>query len=251
MSVHRPESLEELVTYIKRQLGEDSADGATIEVDVTPAQFRDKIYQAIDLWQEYAYDGQKMKIYIIPASSFESGDGTVTLPSETMAVVGYIPVGAAGNHDAMFQWDFQMMQAYGQDFVAGGGILSLDLTRSYIKLMQQRFVKTNDLHFNGTTKEITMLNSEIVGSAVAVVAYVAISEETYGNIFNHIWIKRYVEAACRKQFGGNLLMFTDVRLPGSIGINAQYLYDSGKEEMENLETELKGAWQRPPKMIIR
>jgi hypothetical protein len=251
MSVHRPESLEELVTYIKRQLGEDSADGATVEVDVTENQFQDKIYQAIDLWQEFAYDGQRMKIFIVPKESFESGDGTVTLPSEVMAVVGYVEVGGTGNRDQMFAFDYQYMQTFAADYMAGGNILSLDLTRSYVKLLKQKFTKTNDLRFNGTTKEITMLNTELVGDAVAVIAYVYISEDDYGNVYNHIWIKRYVEAACRKQWGQNLLMFTDVRLPGSIGINAQYLFDSGKEEMEKLEEELKGTWQRPPKFIVR
>jgi hypothetical protein len=57
-------------------------------------------------------------------------------------------------------------------------------------------------------------------------------------MYNESWLKHYVTALFKVQWGTNLKKFQGLQLPGGVTIDGDKLYDEGKQEVEALEQEL-------------
>ena len=68
---------------------------------------------------------------------------------------------------------------------------------------------------------------------------------TYTDIFNDFWLKKYTTAKLKMQWGQNLIKFEGIQLPGGITLNGRQLVDDAKEEITQLEEELRLGYELP------
>ena len=54
----------------------------------------------------------------------------------------------------------------------------------------------------------------------------------------------------KRQWGQNLIKFNGVQLPGGITMNGERILNDAIREIEELETELKTAYELPPMDMI-
>ena len=69
--------------------------------------------------------------------------------------------------------------------------------------------------------------------------YEVADPETYGQVYQDMWLKDYASALAKQQWGSNLKKYQNTELPGGITLSGQELYDEAMTEIEKLEEELK------------
>jgi hypothetical protein len=85
-----------------------------------------------------------------------------------------------------------------------------------------------------------------VGMTVIAEGYKIIDPETFESVYNDMWLKRYVTALFKRQWGDNMKKFGGVQLPGGITLNGKETYDEAIDEIEKLESEMQDKFSLPP-----
>ena len=80
--------------------------------------------------------------------------------------------------------------------------------------------------------------------------YRAIDPNQFTDVYNDIWLKRYVSALIQRQWGANLIKFQGAQLPGGITMNGEFIYNEGKAKVEKLEEEMISRYETPPLDMI-
>ena len=68
--------------------------------------------------------------------------------------------------------------------------------------------------------------------------------------FNDIYLKRYVTALFKKQWGANLSKFDGVAMIGGVTLNGRQIYSEAMADVEKLETEIRSSYELNPAMMI-
>jgi hypothetical protein len=79
----------------------------------------------------------------------------------------------------------------------------------------------------------------ILGDYIIVQAYRAADPAQYAKVWNEAWLKHYVTALFKKQWGTNLKKFSGIQLPGGVTLDGDKLYDEAISEIKDLEDELQ------------
>jgi len=69
-------------------------------------------------------------------------------------------------------------------------------------------------------------------------------------LYNDNWLKRYLTALIKKQWGQNMIKFQGVLLPGGVQLNGRQIYEDGVQEVEKLEEKLRTDYELPPMDLI-
>ena len=70
------------------------------------------------------------------------------------------------------------------------------------------------------------------------------------DVYNDIYLKRYVTALFKKQWGANLSKFNGVAMIGGVTLNGQQIYSEALQDVERLETEIRGTYETPVTYMI-
>jgi hypothetical protein len=72
-----------------------------------------------------------------------------------------------------------------------------------------------------------------------------IDPDTYTDVYNDYFLKKYATALIKRQWGQNLLKFEGMQMPGGVTFNGRQLFDDAKEELILLEEEARLNWEAP------
>ena len=78
-----------------------------------------------------------------------------------------------------------------------------------------------------------------VGNYVIVEAYRGLDPNEFSKVWNEPWLKRYVTALFKRQWGTNLKKFSGLQLPGGVTLDGNLLYREANDEIKQLEDELQ------------
>ena len=73
-----------------------------------------------------------------------------------------------------------------------------------------------------------------VDDYLVVECYRIIDPDTYTDVYNDYFLKRYATALIKRQWGQNLLKFEGMVMPGGVTFNGRQLYDDANEEITRL-----------------
>ena len=80
--------------------------------------------------------------------------------------------------------------------------------------------------------------------------YRALDPTNTAAVYNDLWLKRYVTALIKRQWGANLIKFQGAQLPGGITMNGEFIYNEGKDAVNKLEEEMLTQYETPPLDMI-
>jgi hypothetical protein len=80
--------------------------------------------------------------------------------------------------------------------------------------------------------------------------YRKLDPTTFTDINNDVFLKRYVVALFKKQWGANLSKFNGVAMIGGVTLNGQQIYTEALTDIEKLEQELRTTYELNPAMMI-
>ena len=61
-----------------------------------------------------------------------------------------------------------------------------------------------------------------------------------------MFLKRYLTALIKRQWGNNIKKFEGMQLPGGVTINGQQIFDEANEEINKMEEEMQSKYEMPP-----
>ena len=80
---------------------------------------------------------------------------------------------------------------------------------------------------------------------LVVECYRILDPDTYTDVYNDYFLKRYATALIKRQWGTNLLKFEGMQMPGGVTFNGRQLFDDANEEILKLEEECRLNWEQP------
>jgi hypothetical protein len=83
------------------------------------------------------------------------------------------------------------------------------------------------------------------GDWICIWAYAALDSEKYGEIFNDRYLKRYVTALIKRQWGANLSKFDGVQLPGGVTMRGGQIFAEASNELIRIEEDMLRSYELP------
>ena len=105
-------------------------------------------------------------------------------------------------------------------------------------------------HDNRLYIDMDWENDLDVGEYLVIEAYRKLDPTEYTDIFNDIYLKRYVTALFKKQWGANLSKFNGVTMLGGVQLNGQQIYTEALADIEKLEQEIRSTYELNPAIMM-
>ncbi len=272
----KPSTRQELVDYSLRKLG-----APVLEVNVADEQIDDLVDDTIQFFNERHFDGvERMYLkYKITQDDIDRGKG----PSDP-GVSGITTTTVSNSVGLTTQFNYEENNNYIQvpDSVIGiekvfkfdassisGGMFSIKyqlfLNDLYyfnsVELLQYSMTKTylEDIDFLLTTDKQIRFNkrqgrmyldidwgSQNAGDYLIIDCYRALDPANFSKVYNDTFVKQYLTALIKKQWGQNLIKFQGVKLPGGTELNGRQLYEDGERDLAEIRQKMTSDYEMPP-----
>ena len=275
----KPASRTQLIDYCLRKLG-----APVLEINIDDDQIDDLVDDAIQLFNERHFDGvERMYLkYQITQDDIDRGTaknrdgvGIVTTTATATPVAGLgttitsnwyetsnflqVPDSVIGV-EKIFKFDTSSIS---------GGMFSIKyqlfLNDLYyfnsVELLQYSMVKSylEDIDFLLTTDKQIRFNkrqdrlyldidwgAESVDNWIILDCYRALDPTSFTQVYNDPFLKLYLTALMKRQWGQNLIKFRGVKLPGGIELNGREIYDDAEREIDALRSRMASEYELPP-----
>ena len=274
----KPASRQQLIDYCLRRLG-----APVLEINVDDDQIDDLVDDALQYFQERHFDGvERMYLkYKLTQEDLDrgrakntNGVGIVTTTATSTNISGYgtvtsnfyetsnfiqVPDSVIGI-EKVFKFDTSSIS---------GGMFSIKyqlfLNDLYyfnsVELLQYAMVKSylEDIDFLLTTDKQIRYNkrqdrlyldidwgAQSLDTYLVIDCYRILDPDSYTNVYNDSFIKKYLTALIKRQWGQNLIKFRGVKLPGGIELNGREIYEDAERELESIKQTMALEYELPP-----
>jgi len=279
----QPSSRSELITYCKRQLG-----APVLEINVADEQIEDILDDAIQFFQERHFDGvyptflkykltendikrgrsrgdRSDNVGITTTTASATIDGGTTnfswtetsnylqVPPEVIGVTKIFHFdGSASMSSGMFSVKYQMFL---NDVYYWGAMemLSYAMTKTYLEDINFLLTTQKQIRFNQRQDRLYMdidwANVQ-EDDYIVMDCYRVLNPNDYSRVWNDSFLKMYLTALVKRQWGQNLMKFTGVKLPGGVELNGRQMYDDAEKELERIREMMSNSYELPPLDMI-
>lgn len=126
--------------------------------------------------------------------------------------------------------------------------------QQHLTLLNQMLVGEKPIRFNKHMNRLYIdmdwLNFVKPDQYILVECYKIIDPSLFTDVYNDQFLKRYMTALIKRQWGMNMKKFDKVELPGGVTLNGQQIYMEADEEILRLENEMQDKYQLPPAMMM-
>ena len=243
MSINKPATREEFKEFCLRRLG-----APLLEINVADEQVEDCVEIALEYYHDYHFDGTRKIFLSRQITADDITNKYLTLPENIIGVTNVLPIGSSFSSNNMFNIRYQMslndMFAFNY-----GPAANFYMSMQNISLMEEIFVGMQGLRFNRHTDKVyidTDWSARLsVGEYIVLECYEIVDPETYTDVWNDRWLKRYATSHIKKQWGENLKKFDGIQMPGQVVFNGQKIWDEASEELTRLEEEMNSSYSLP------
>ena len=235
---------QELSDYCLRRLGHP-----VIEINIDDDQLEDRIDDAFQFYREYHYDAIE-KVYLKHEMTANNiTDGYVTLSDAVVGVERILPFSSkttSGMNIFDIRYQILINDLY--------SIMSTDLiyyqqVKGQLELIQQVLVGTKPVRFNRHMNrcyiDLSWSSDVKAGEFLVFECWRILDPNTYNDVYNDMWLKRYATALIKRQWGDNLKKFGGMQLPGGVTLNGQIIFDEALAEIEKIEQEIRNTFELP------
>ena len=186
-------------------------------------------------------------------SSISKGDienGYIALNDAITEVVRVMPIRDSVSSTDMFDIRYQihLNDIHSVGFM--GNLTEYVMSRQFLSLLDV-VVDSDDkqINFDRHKNRLDIFmdwDEEVdVDDYLVVECYRIIDPDTFTDVYNDYFLKRYATALIKRQWGTNLLKFEGMVMPGGVTFNGRQLFDDANEEITRLEEEARLNWEQP------
>ena len=268
----KPSSRQQLIDYSLRKLG-----FPVLEINVDDDQIDDLVDDALQYFQERHFDGiertfLKHEITEDNLETFRSGITTTTatsgigvtnpsftetqnflqLPDHVLGVEKVFKMDQSTISSGLFNIKYQIFL---NDLYYYGALdlMNYAMVKTYLEDLSRLITPDVQLRFNKRKHRLYMdIDWEQVSNDTFLIidCYRLVDPASASDVYNDWWLKRYLVATIKKQWGQNLMKFQGVMLPGGVSLNGRQIFDDAVREIEQIEYELKTEYELPPLDLI-
>jgi hypothetical protein len=266
-----PTSKSTFKSYCLRALG-----FGVIDINVSDDQADDRIDEALQYFAQYHYDGiEKMylKYKITEAditraranttttstdtvdssvtASFEEGNNFIPMPSAVVSVSNIFDFTNAVQQN-MFDIRYQLRLNDLYDF-SSTSIIHYQMTMQQLDLLSHVLVGEVPIRFNQHQNRLYLdmdWEQMTADEYLIIECYRKIDPDTYTDIYDDIYLKRYATALIKRQWGANLSKFNGVATLGGVTMNGEQIYSQAIEEIQRLEEQIQLSFETPIDYMI-
>ena len=277
----QPATRNELKEYCLRQLG-----APVLEINLADEQCQDLIDDAIQFFNERHFDGvfHTYLKYKLTAEDLERGRAKppsgvgITTTSATSTIDGsavqfdwhensnYLQVppsvigvnkvfhfdGSNTMTNNMFSVKYQLML---NDVYYWGSmeLLNYAMTMTYLSDINFLLTTEKQIRFNQRMDRLYLdidWSSVTKGDYLIMDCWRTVDPSDYARVWNDPFLKKYLTAIMKRQWGQNLLKFQGVKLPGGIELNGRQIYDDGEKDLEVIREQMSNTYELPPLDMI-
>lgn len=237
--VKKINTLDKLTDYIRRQLGEP-----IIQVEVTDEHVQDCIYNTIEMFGEYAYQGREDIVLLLDIDT----DQKVFILDDRVKAIRNI---RQTNNISSF---LAVIPGYtiSQSNLTLSILSSIDYTDvenmasalSRLSNLESIFDLSVNYTWNENTKELRILEAINKSNTMMIEMSLQYEPKEIDNIYNHPWIKK-MAVAKTKLLWGEILGKYQGTLVNGMSINYDRIISEAQQDIEKYTEELLETYQEP------
>jgi hypothetical protein len=272
-----PSSRQGLIDYCKRKLGHP-----VLEINVADEQIDDLVDDAFQFFHERHYDGvEKMYLkYKIEQSfvdrikarggnqsagitttygtsnitgigttifAFEETQNFIQVPDTVIGIEKIWKIDNRAISTNLFSVNYQLFlnEIY---WFTSTELLNYTMTKRYLEDIDFILHPDKQIRFNKRQNRLyldTDYASIMPDDYLIIECYRILDPNDFTKVYNDSFVKPYLTALIKKQWGQNMMKFRGAKLPGGIELNGRELYEDALKEIDQLKERMTYDYEIP------
>ena len=269
----KPASRQELIDYCLRRLG-----APVLEINVDDDQIDDLVDDTLQFFHERHFDGvERMYLkYQITQEDIDRGKGKGTDGVGIVTTTGTSNTGTSFNFyeasnyiqvpdsvigiEKIFKFDTSSIsggmfsikyQLFLNDLYYFNSInlLQYAMTKTYLEDIDFLLTTDKQIRFNKRQNRLYLdidWGARDVGKFIVIDCYRILDPNDFTKVYNDSFVKKYLTALIKKQWGQNLIKFRGVKLPGGIELNGREIYEDAERELSDIKQRMTLEYELTP-----
>ena len=265
----KPNSRATLQDYCFRQLG-----APILEINVADEQVDDLIDDSLQLFYERHFDGVErvlLKYQITTedirkgrargggfsvgiastssaVSTFEENSNYITVPDNILGIERVHQFDNNAISSGMYNIKYQLFLNDIAFNLGYNGLLNYSMSKTYLEDINFLLNTTPAVRYNKRSNRLYIdcdWASITADTWMLIECYRIMDPADNIMVYNDSFLKRYLTAKIKKQWGQNLIKFNGVKLPGGIELNGRQIYEDADLEIREIEEKMMITYEIP------
>lgn len=209
-------------------------------------------------------NGQKVMVANVQSATVLYANANFTSTANEVPITNYaiadsiigvtqiFPVGTS-SRISMFDLQYQM-RLNDMYALTSTSIVYYSQMQSHLRLLEMMFSGEKPVRFNRHQNRLYIDFqwgvTVPVDQYIIIEAFKLINPYEYTQVYNDMYLKKYLTALIKKQWGTNISKFGGMRMPGGIVLNGNQMIAEAEQEIEKLEYDMRSTWEEPPVFFV-
>lgn len=136
----------------------------------------------------------------------------------------------------------------------GADMIYYSMVKQNLQSLEQLLMSSRQIRWNRKTNRLYIDTdwdkTFNIGDYVVAEAFAIVDPETYTEVYDDMFLKKYATALIKRQWGENMKKFGGIQLPGGVTLNGKEVYDEAIEEIRMIEQEMQSKYELPPSFMV-
>ena len=183
-------------------------------------------------------------------TTYEENENYLVIPDHVISVINVFPLSDRANLN-MFDVRYQLRLNDLYDF-SSTSIVHYEMTMRHLDFLDHILVGEKPMRFNHLSNRLFIdmdWGTDIkAGEYLVMEVFRKLDPDTYADIYDDIYLKRYTTALIKRQWGQNLSKFNGTAMLGGVTLNGPELFSTAIAEQQKLEEEIRLNYEEPAHM---
>ena len=132
-------------------------------------------------------------------------------------------------------------------------LLQYAMVKSYLEDIDFLLTTDKQIRFNKRQNRLYLdidWGAQSADTFFVIDCHRALDPTDFSKIYNDSFLKKYLTALIKRQWGQNLIKFNGVKLPGGIELNGRQIYEDAERELEDIKQRMSMEYELPPMDFI-
>lgn len=181
----------------------------------------------------------------------------IPLTDSILSVVGIFDIQDTGGGQTSsdlfsFRYQFHLNE---MPYLTATSIINYKMSMQHIQLLNDIFVGKKPLRFNRHQNrlyvDLDWAGDDIEPDEYLVVeAYRIVDPSQFSDVYNDMFLKRYITALFKRQWGANLIKYQGVSLPGGVTLDGRQLFEEANQELRETEDQMSLRYELPIDFMV-
>jgi len=183
---------------------------------------------------------------------FEENNNYIKVPDQVLGINKIFKFDTNSISGGMFSIKYQLFlnDLY---FFSSVDLLHYSMVKTYLEDID--FLLTTDKQIRYSKRQGRLYldidwTAQTAGDYIVIDCERALNPSDFPKIYNDSWLKKYLTAMIKKQWGMNMIKFSGTKLPGGVELNGRQYYDDAVNELADIESKMQSTYELPPLDMI-